>query len=369
MMKISNRIVTVDRTPIFFGKEVFEDFDRMVKAMHPGGIFILTDENTGRHCLPLLLEKTRSMENSKVIQTEGGEEAKSLDKAGKLWQELMGLGANRSSLIVNLGGGVISDLGGFVAGGYQRGIRYINMPTSLMGQADAAIGGKTAVNLGHIKNQVGFYYPASGIFVYPGFLETLPAKHLRSGLAEIIKSALIGNEKLWRRIRNMPVDMLMDTPPEEPSWQDLIRWTITFKNKVVVKDFREVKHRKILNFGHTIGHAMESISFSGSRLPLLHGEAVAAGMICEAWLSGRKTGLTKEDLNDITGYLADGFDGVPIDPGVKDQLTNIMKHDKKMKHGQLHFTLISRPGLPVVNIACDTGEIYEAIDFYSTVSR
>ena len=277
MIKLPNRIVTVSRTPVLFGNDAFPALDRMVKTLHPHGVFILVDRNTSKCCLPLLIGKISSFADAQVIETGGGEAAKSLHDTEKIWSELLASGAGRNSLLVNLGGGVVSDLGGFVAAGYKRGIKYINIPTSLMGQADAAIGGKTGVNMGSIKNQVGFFHAATAVFIIPGFLKTLPEGHLRSGLAEIIKSVLISNDTLWRRMQKNPVSQLLSLPVEGALWQELMLATITYKNKVVAKDYREQKLRKVLNFGHTLGHAFESFSFHHSATPLLHGEAVAAG--------------------------------------------------------------------------------------------
>jgi 3-dehydroquinate synthase len=300
------------------------------------------------------------------LEVQGGEASKSLENAEKLWLDLMAEGADRSSLLINLGGGVVSDLGGFVAAGYNRGIKYINIPTSLMGQADAAIGGKTAVNLGNIKNQVGFFHSAAAIFICPDFLMTLPEEHLRSGFAEIIKSILVSDGSLWRRLKNRPVSRMLRQPVESAFWQELILAAITFKNKVVVKDYREVKLRKVLNFGHSFGHAFESFSMMDSQVPLLHGEAVAAGMICAAWLSHRKTGLSRPALDEITNYIVEGFGRYHVGPVSLPILMEIMKHDKKMKDGKLQFTLLSKPGLPLLNVSCSQEEILEAIDFYNT---
>ena len=369
MIKLPNRIVTVNRTPVFFGKDVFPAIDRMIRTLRPFGVFILVDPNTRKHCLPLLIEKSSSLLNAHVIEVDGGEVSKSFENAEKIWKELLTSGAGRNSLLVNLGGGMVSDLGGFIAAGYKRGMNYINIPTSLMGQADAAIGGKTAVNIGSIKNQVGFFHAAAGVFIATEFLGTLPKEHIRSGFAEIIKSVLISNGTLWRRLRKNQVSTMLNQSVESPFWQELILATITFKNKVVVKDYREVKLRKVLNFGHTIGHAFESYSMMESHVPLLHGEAVAAGMICAAYLSHRKTGLPPADLEAITTYIHEGYRQFSVEPSSKSFLMEIMMHDKKMQDGRLQFALLAKPGFPVVNVSCNEVEIGDAIDFYNTLSK
>jgi len=367
-MKLFSRITTTDRTPIFFGNDTFSSIDRLVYNMRPSDIFILVDPNTREHCLPHLIEKTRCLENARVIETGEGESSKTLANAEKLWNELMASGANRSSLMINLGGGVVSDLGGFVAAGYQRGISYINIPTSLVGQADASIGGKTAVNLGNIKNQVGFFYPARAVFIMPLFLKTLPEKHLRSGLAEIIKTALISDANLWRKILRNPVRRLLQKPVESRFWFDLIAGTVKYKNKVVVQDYRECKLRKVLNFGHTVGHALEAFSHIRPGNLLLHGEAVAAGMICASYLSHLKAGLAVEELDAIKTYLAKGFPVIPVEISSIPAVMQLMMHDKKEHKGELQFTLISKPGHPLMNVSCENREILEAIEFYNSLS-
>ena len=380
MMKLSNRIHSIDRTPIYFGNDALvkiDPFIRTLQTFHHGmihrgqdaagrsagpEIFILVDPDTRKYCLPLLLQHSNVMAGATVMEIEGGENSKSIAKAEKLWNELLSLGAGRNCLLVNLGGGVVSDLGGFVAAGYQRGISYLNIPTTLIGQADAAIGGKTGVNLGHIKNQVGFFYAPKAVFVFPGFLNTLPEEHLRSGLAEVIKSALIGDAARWRKIVKHPVGALLKMPVDRGLWVNLIASTIKFKNKVVMHDYRERKLRKALNFGHTIGHALEGYSQSGQIEPLLHGDAVAAGMVCAAWLSHRKAGLPSEDLNAIRTYIGEGFPPFPVNRLSSPDIMEIMMHDKKNRNGQLQFTLISKPGHPLINISCDHEEIFEALN-------
>jgi len=366
-MKISSRIVTIERTPIFYGKESISSIDRVVNALKPSGTYILVDRNTREYCLPLLLEKSVALVQAQIIETGDGETAKSLENAERLWNELLASGADRSGLIINLGGGVVTDLGGFVAAGFNRGINYINIPTSLIGQSDAAIGGKTAVNLGRIKNQVGFFHPAKAIFIYPGFLKSLPEQHLRSGLAEIIKSTLISDAAKWRRLLKYPLRMLLDLPVDSKLWQNLIFNAVNFKNKVVTHDFRERKHRKILNFGHTIGHALEAYAHSGAVKPLIHGDAVAIGMICASYLSHRKTGLELNDLESITRYLVDGFPSFPIETLSLPAVMELMKHDKKKSNGHIRFTLLSKPGHPLINMPCEPEEILEALEYYNTI--
>ena len=363
-MKFSSRIVTIDRTPVFLGGNTLAKIDHVIRSMHLGrdGIYILTDNNTRSHCLPAAIAGSACLAGAGILEVEAGEGSKTLLAAEKLWGDLLASGAGREALLVNLGGGVISDLGGFVSAGYKRGISYINIPTSLIGQADAAIGGKTAVNTGQVKNQVGFFHAPKAVFIFPGFLESLPLDHLRSGFAEIIKTALIGNGKLWRRLCSRPVAVVLSIPTGHPFWQELIGEAVQFKNRMVVQDYREQKIRKVLNFGHTIGHALESYSFTGSRSHMLHGDAVAWGMICAASLSTLKTGLTVAGFMEIKAYLAAGFPPPQVESGAMPLLMEFMRHDKKRHNNQVQFTLISNPGEPVIGVPCTEEEIMGAME-------
>jgi 3-dehydroquinate synthase len=236
-----------------------------------------------------------------------------------------------------------------------------------MGQADAAIGGKTAINLGKIKNQIGFFHAAKAVFIFPEFLKTLPVAHLRAGLAEIIKMALISDASVWRRLLKHPVSKLIHKPVESKLWLTLIAGAVKYKNRVVMHDYRERKLRKSLNFGHTIGHALEGYSQMRSGSSLLHGEAVAAGMICASYLSHRKTGLPAADLEAIQTYLAEGFGADQSDALSMLSVMELMMHDKKKSNGHLLFTLISKPGKAVIGVPCEQNEILEALNFYNTV--
>jgi 3-dehydroquinate synthase len=219
------------------------------------------------------------------------------------------------------------------------------------------------VNLDGLKNQVGFFCLPAAVFIDPGLLATLPAEHLRSGLGEVIKSALVGNDKLWRRIIKHPVNDLVALPLEHPFWQEMVTGAVSFKHSVVVKDYREQKLRKVLNFGHTIGHALESFSGMGQGRHLLHGEAVAAGMIGALWLSHLKSGLPLAAVQRIKSYLVEGFGRFPFDRSGRKEIMEIMAHDKKNSAGY-RFTLLSAPGRPVTGVRCEHDEIDRALDFY-----
>jgi len=388
-MMLSGRVVTINRTKIICGDHAFSGLQKMIST--PGyrksKVFILTDSNTRIHCLPILLQACPVLSSAFILEIESGESSKTLTCAVNLWMELIHQNAGRDCLLVNLGGGVVSDIGGFVAGGYKRGIRYLNIPTSLMGMVDAAIGGKTAVNLDQIKNQLGFFHTPDGIFIDKVFLKTLPAGHLRSGFAEVIKSALAGDAVLWRKIRKQGITGILDCAHEGKFPDDIIMKTVVYKNRIACQDFREKKQRKVLNFGHTFGHAFEALCFnengrkgSGKALgslnvttahdSLLHGDAVALGMIAETKLSCMKTGLSEAEAEPLIACLKSGYsdqiEGLRVSLATEGsgrrQLLELMSHDKKNKEDRILFTLLQSIGKPKINIPAGPDEIMLALD-------
>ncbi len=317
----------------------------------------MVDENTSKHCLPLLLANTEELADAEIIETESGEKNKSLDVCYQLWGAMTELEADRKSLLINLGGGVICDMGGFVAATFKRGIDFINIPTTLLAQVDAAIGGKTGVDLKNIKNQVGLFAFPEAVFIVPQFLETLPPAQLKSGFAEVVKHSLIADRNYWNllhEIKNLRNGIT----------EDVIFQSLKIKNNVVVEDPEEGNWRRILNFGHTIGHAFESYSLEHDAKPISHGEAVAAGMICEAFLSHRKLGLGRNDLHEIMSFILHMFDPYPVKKEAIPEFINLMRNDKKNAKGEIRFTLLSRIGSAEINKSCNEEEIGAALAFY-----
>ncbi|MCC6690576.1 MAG: 3-dehydroquinate synthase, partial [Bacteroidia bacterium] len=243
--------------------------------------FILVDQNTIVHCLPYLIAEVKSLKNAEIIEIESGEQNKNIKVCIELWKVLGEYQANRKSVIINLGGGVICDIGGFVASTFKRGIEFINIPTTLLAQVDASVGGKTGIDFNNFKNEIGVFNNPSAVIVNPYFLKTLSKKEYLSGFAEIIKHALIADLAYWEKILKTELS-------DEVGIAELVKQSIAIKRKVVESDPHEKGLRKILNFGHTIGHALESYFLEKNESIVLHGEAVAAGMICEAYLSFRK---------------------------------------------------------------------------------
>ncbi len=364
-MRLSGRVATVARTRIHCGPDSLVQLNRFLVAerLDRGKIFILTDSETRRHCLPVLEAHSPDLKGCTILEIPSGESSKSLQSAEDLWMELVSAGADRNSLLICLGGGVVTDLGGFVAAGFKRGIASINVPTTILGQVDASIGGKTGVNLSKVKNQIGFFYPARGIFLFPGFLDTLPAAQLRSGFAEVIKAALIGDAMLWNRLLRKGAAEILSMPCAENFWLELIKKSVTQKSRIVRDDFLEKDKRKILNFGHTVGHALESLCGGHPGPELLHGDAVAAGMVAESFLSVKKCGLPEEDLSRITSFIRGGYDTSVFAREDIPALVELMGHDKKNRGGTIRFSLLKKPGVPAINVACDTDLIAEALLF------
>ena len=367
-MQLSGRMINIERYRIFSGISSLEKVDYFLRSsgLGKGRIFILCDQNTRKLCLPELLAQSSILSDASILEIPAGEQAKTLQTAAGLWEQLLEAKADRHSLLINLGGGVVSDLGGFVSSGYKRGIPYINIPTTLIGMADAAIGGKTGINMGHVKNQVGSYASPSAIFISFPFLSTLSGDHLRSGMAEVVKSALVGDAPMWNRISRRTMKEWIELSVTEKSWMELIEKAVTFKNAIVRQDYREKKLRKVLNFGHTMGHAVESLSQRPGQIPLFHGDAVAIGMICESYLSSIKTGLSEQDLLKIVSFLSKEIPHPPFmdEPEVIHALLEQMKFDKKNSGSQIRFTLLRHPGSPQINVPVAPEEIVASWNFY-----
>ncbi len=296
--------------------------------------FILTDTNTLEKCLPLLdFAGVEALKDADVLEVEPGEGSKSVEVANQLWESLLSLGADRKSILVNLGGGVVTDLGGFVAATYKRGIPFLNLPTSLLAIVDASVGGKTGVNLAGSKNQVGLFTEPAGVFAFTEFLGTLPQRELYSGAVEMLKHALIADKDHWDKLNE----------PSVYTDAEIIQDSIRIKRDIVQRDFKENGERKKLNFGHTIGHALEAWSYHTSN-PLLHGEAIALGMQYEALLSKEFLGLSHQECDEICKRLGSHCPKPSYSSTDIDSIIAFMQTDKKNAAGNLNFTLLSNIG-------------------------
>lgn len=319
-------------------------------------IFILVDENTHEYCLPVLLGNLETDLSFEILEIEAGEEMKNIQTANHLWEILTEMQADRKALIINLGGGVITDMGGFVASTYKRGIQFINIPTTLLSMCDASIGGKTGIDLMHYKNMVGTFTFPEQIFVYPQFLDTLPFKEVRSGFAEMLKHGLIADKKHWEnliQIHKLDVESVIPH----------IQTSMDIKQDVVEKDFHEKNIRKTLNFGHTIGHAVESLCLEQGN-PILHGEAVAMGMICEAHLAYLEGLVSEQDSTVIIENIQRYYPYLDVSDFKDEDISALLLNDKKNTESKINFSLLSGIGSCVFDHHCSHKHILKALDFY-----
>lgn len=325
-----------------------------IEDMNPSSVFILTDERVEKYCLHILLEHLDIP--VQVIRIPSGEHHKKLATCEEVWARLLQSGADRHSVLINLGGGVIGDLGGFCAATYMRGIRFIQMPTTLLSQVDASVGGKLGVDFMGIKNVIGLIRQPEAVYIFTEFLDTLPQTQLKSGYAELLKHGLIADKQAWKQLSsNKDVYTL--------EYESLICASLEIKRKITDQDPNEQGIRKILNFGHTIGHALESY-WLDSRTPLLHGEAVAIGMVSESFLSYRAGNIPETDLFDIRNAILRIYGHHPRFVKPHNDLIEIMHTDKKNRYGELRFSLLKEVGNACFDIPITPDLVEESLIFY-----
>ena len=346
-----------DNYPIYFDNSI-DELVEFVKRGHYSRFFILTDENTAIHCLPVIKDRFAGQDNFDIIEINAGEESKDIDFCIGIWKMLIDFGADRKSLIINLGGGVVSDMGGFAASTFKRGIDFVHVPTTLLSQVDASVGGKTGIDIDSIKNIIGTFTPPKAVFIAYDFLKTLPARQILSGLAEMLKHGLIIDAAFWDALKTSDLTL----PAAE-----LIYWSIEIKNKVVIEDPTEKGIRKSLNFGHTIGHAVETNSLIHDANPLTHGEAIAIGMICEAYLSYKKTGLSLNELEEIVRVLRNLYPDYSLAGVDYNALCALMLKDKKNLNGKINCTLLTSIGQYSLDNICTDTELCESLSYYASL--
>ncbi|MGB3454067.1 MAG: 3-dehydroquinate synthase [Moheibacter sp.] len=344
------------QTPVYFDR-IFEKLNEILTEKKPNLIIVLADENTHNLCVPLLLSEIETESQIELVEIPAGESSKNLDIAIQIWETLSEFKADKSSLLINLGGGMVTDFGGFVASVYKRGIQFVNIPTSLLAMTDAAFGGKTGLDMNGIKNLIGVYNFPLATLVHPGFLETLPEREFRSGLAEMLKHGLIYNREHWQKI--IEIDQ-----PNPKTIGGLIKDSVNIKLEIVEKDPFEKGLRKILNFGHTVGHAVESESMTTEN-PLLHGEAIAIGMLVETVLSAENELIGKSELDEIFSNLIRLFGKTKIDELKIPNLIGWMENDKKNSGDRMNFSLIDGIGKSRFDIALSREQISEGIMIYN----
>lgn len=343
-----------------FQDNAYNKLNEYLVDYKPSIIFILVDENTENDCLPILLPRLETTSKIEVIEIESGEVNKNLDTCIGIWDVLTELGADRKSLLINLGGGVITDMGGFVASTFKRGISFINIPTTLLSMVDASVGGKTGIDLGVLKNQIGLFSDPEMVLIDPLYLETVTERELRSGLAEIIKYGLTYDVKIWEKIKAFKDYDLNDL-------SSMIHRSIEIKNEVVTEDPKEAGIRKVLNFGHTLGHAIESYFLeSEDKENLTHGEAIAIGMITETYISQKLFDFPTDEVHNIKGTLLNIYEKIVIKPEDYNGIMDLLIHDKKNVGGQVNFVLLTDYEKYKLDCKVNSKLIIEALNYYNS---
>jgi 3-dehydroquinate synthase len=315
-------------------------------------LVVLTDENTKKYCYPLLKDSIPAHTN---IEIKSGEEHKTIESCNRIWEAMTEANLDRHSALIIIGGGVLCDMGGFCAATYKRGIDFIFIPTTLLAQADASIGGKLGIDFNNFKNQLGVFKEPVLNLLHGGFLKTLPRNELRSGFAEIIKHALIGDAELWNQ--------LIGNSLENQPWEDLLKKSSAFKYSVIEKDPFEKGLRKILNAGHTIGHAIETYCLTNGN-KVLHGEAIAAGLITESKLATEKGLLTSKQLDEVISFIIKLYGKIELQPSSFQEITELCKQDKKNKGSKILAALLSGIGAAQWDCEISPDEIERSLAFY-----
>ena len=348
----------IDGCRVAFGAEGFGQLDKYLSDRQDeiSQIILLCDENTHEHCLPLLAENVPSLIGYEIVEIPAGEAYKNLDTCRQIWESLCDLHADRRTLLVNLGGGVITDMGGFAASCYMRGIPFVNIPTTLLSQVDASVGGKTGVDLNGIKNIIGLFSLPRLVVVSPVFLSSLPQREVLSGFAEMLKHGLIRSRTHWEDLSGAEDFSIEKTA-------QLVYDSVKIKYDVVREDPTEKGLRKTLNFGHTIGHAVET-HFMGTPNPISHGHAVAIGMVCEIWLSVQLCGLDADFAPAFREYVKGLYGEMDVPREAIPQILDIMRHDKKNTGKGINFTLLEDIGRATIDHYADEDLIRRAILFY-----
>lgn len=354
-MKIDTNFST-----IYISSETDKILQKIFTDHEYSKIFVLVDENTKAHCLPRISE-IDVIKNSVIIEIESGEKNKNIESVKHVWEMLTQNGADRSSLLINLGGGIIGDSGGFAASTFKRGMDFINIPTTLLSQVDASIGGKTGINFLNLKNEIGVFSHPKYVIIDSSFNRTLDKRNILSGWAEMLKHALLFNEKDW--------DNLIGHDIKHSGFKALnqqIARSVTIKDYFIKSDSNEKGSRKSLNFGHTFGHAFESL-FMDTEYELLHGEAIAQGMICELYLSNKICNFPIGKVHTIIAYLKDSFGKIKIENNQFEPIYQLITHDKKNEGLNINFTLLEDFGEIKINQNCTKEDIIDTLTWYINI--
>lgn len=346
--------------PIHFGENGYEFLNNHLSEHKYSSVFIVADTHSNEFCVPKFLPYLATEIPIEIVEFESGESSKNIQTCVEIWNILTELGADRKSLIINIGGGVVTDLGGFVASTFKRGIDFIHVPTTLLAMVDASVGGKNGVDLGSLKNQIGVINVPQMVLIDTTYLETLPQHEMRSGLAEMLKHGLIYDKPYWEQFLDLASVDFAD-------FDALIFRSIEIKNEIVMQDPTENGIRKALNFGHTLGHAIESHFLENETKPtLLHGEAIAAGMVLESYLSMEKQLISQEEYAQVKYVITDIFGRIDFTESDLEPILELLIHDKKNEYGNIQFALIDGIGKIKINQTADNGLIGKAFQDYKS---
>lgn len=352
--------IQANNYPIHFNEKAYEALNNHLKENKYSNIFIIVDSNTNEFCLPNFLPYLETDLTIEIIEFEAGEENKNIDTCVEIWNVLTELGADRKTLIINLGGGVVTDLGGFVSSTFKRGVDFIHIPTTLLSMVDASVGGKNGVDLGNLKNQIGVINVPIMVLIDTQYLETVPQNEMRSGLAEMLKHGLIYDKKYWEQFLDLKEIDFAD-------FDQLIYRSVEIKNEIVTQDPTEKNIRKSLNFGHTLGHAIESYFLENKdKTTLLHGEAIAVGMILESYISLKKDLISNDEYFEIKSSLKTIYDDIIFDENDIKPILELLIHDKKNEYGAIKFALIEGIGKIKINQSVENELILNAFEDYKS---
>jgi 3-dehydroquinate synthase len=352
--------IQANNYPVHFNETGYEKLNQHLKENKYSNLFIIVDSNTNEYCLPKLLPILETDLTIEIIEFEAGEINKNIETCIEIWNVLTELGADRKTLIINIGGGVVTDLGGFVASTFKRGVDFIHIPTTLLSMVDASVGGKNGVDLGNLKNQIGVINTPKMVLIDTNYLETVPQNEMRSGLAEMLKHGLIYDKEYWEQFLDLKSIDFADL-------DQLIYRSVEIKNEIVMQDPTEKNIRKSLNFGHTLGHAIESYFLENeNKTTLLHGEAIAVGMILESYISLHKNLITEAEYNQIKSTLKSIYDDIIFEESDIEPILELLIHDKKNEYGTIQFALIEGIGKIKINQSVENELILNAFEDYKS---
>lgn len=344
---------------ILFNEDAYQQLNKYLSQKQVTTIFVLVDENTYKYCYPKFISNLSNFKEIKIIKIKAGEIHKNISTCVDVWNKLTDLEADRKSILINLGGGMVNDLGGFVASTYKRGIKFINIPTTLLSMVDASVGSKTGVDLGNLKNLIGLFSNPEMVLIDSSYLKTLSKREMHSGIAEILKYGLTFDSELLNDIKN-------DKWKDISDLNNIIYRSIAIKNNVVLQDPKEENLRKVLNYGHTVGHAIESYFLEHNSLEnLTHGEAIAIGMVVETYLSYKLYNFPLKELTNLKTFIHKTFGQTVIDSSHYPSILNLMKHDKKNINGSVRYILLKDISDFIINATAPLELVIEGLDYYN----